>query len=300
MPERTMNNFSGNHCFKDSVCIDCNKIMDSCRDKDCLENLKVFLTDYSQEIVDHATSIRCKDAEIIWTHVTVEPVPFNRGFYQIDIRFFFKLTFEACVCLGKAQEIEGIAVFDKCVILFGSEGNISIFKSDPAANNFCSMPDFNPENVRNNLPIAVVEVVDPVCLGVKIVEPGCCNDTCSYDCIPEHIHTCVRGQLVECGEKELVVTLGIFAIFRLERPTQIVVPCSDLCIPEKDCVPKGEHEDPCKLFKKMKFPIGEFFPPSFSSMNFSDDLIDFDGDRDGNRQEKHHQGCGCSICRDKK
>ena len=37
MPERTMNNFSGqsNHGFKDSVCIDCNKIMDSCRDKDC-------------------------------------------------------------------------------------------------------------------------------------------------------------------------------------------------------------------------------------------------------------------------
>jgi hypothetical protein len=161
MPERN-NNFNGQslHGFKDSVCIDCNKIMDSCRDKDCLEDLKVFLTDYSQEILDRTTSIRCKDAEIIWTHVSVEPVPFNRGFYQIDIRFFFKLIFEACVCMGKSQEIEGIAVFEKSVILFGSEGNVNIFKSDPASNNFCFLPNFNCEAMHSNLPIAVVEVVD--------------------------------------------------------------------------------------------------------------------------------------------
>ena len=75
MPERNntergsgINTFNGHnghssHGFRDTVCIDCNKIMDSCRDKDCLEDLKVFLTDYSQEIVDRSTNIRCKDAE---------------------------------------------------------------------------------------------------------------------------------------------------------------------------------------------------------------------------------------------
>ena len=108
--------------------------------------------------MDRSTNIRCKDAEILWTHITVEPVPFNRGFYQIDIRFFFRLMFEACVCHGKTQEIEGIAVFDKSVILFGSEGNVSIFKSDPASNNFCHMPNFNMDLVQNNLPIAIVEI----------------------------------------------------------------------------------------------------------------------------------------------
>ena len=92
MPERS-NNFNSQsfNGFRDSVFIDCNKIMDSCRDKDCLEDLKVFLTDYSQEILDRATNIRCKDAEILWTHVTVEPVPacvkrvtsqFLSNFYQ--------------------------------------------------------------------------------------------------------------------------------------------------------------------------------------------------------------------------
>jgi hypothetical protein len=230
----------------------------------------VFLTDYSQEIVDKATNIRCKDAEIIWTHVLVEPVPFNRGFYQIDIRFFFKLTFEACICHGKSQEIEGVAVFDKSVILFGSEGNVNIFKSDPASNNFCYMPNLNGEAMRTNLPVAVVEIVDPICLAVKIMEKGnsnCC--CCSAEAIPEHVHNHVRGQIIDGGEKDLVVTLGIFAIIRLERPAQIVVPCSDFCIPEKECPPINE-DDPCKIFKKMKFPISEFFPQPLSNMGFDD------------------------------
>lgn len=278
MPERH-NNFGGHQSasFKDSVCIDCNKIMDSCRDKDCLEDLKVFLTDYAQEVVDHATSIRCKDAEIIWTHVTVEPVAFNRGFYQVDIRFFFKLEFEVCICLGKSQFIEGIAVFDKKVILFGSEGNINIFKSDPSSNNFCCMPDFCADKAKTNLPIAVVEVVDPICLGVKILEKGCNHYCCcTADSLPEHVSNSVQGRIVDGGYKELVVTLGIFALIRLERPTQIVVPCSEYCIPEKECTPCGD-ENPCELFKKMKFPVGEFFPPSLSTLGLNDEIFDKDG-----------------------
>jgi len=161
MPERS-NNFNGQsfNGFRDSVFIDCNKIMDSCRDKDCLEDLKVFLTDYSQEILEKTTNIRCKDAEIIWTYVNVDQVPFNRGFYQVNIRYFFKLTFEACVCRGKPQEIEGIAVFEKSVVLFGSESAVSVFKSDPASNSYCCMPDFDSDSGQNSLPVAVVEVVD--------------------------------------------------------------------------------------------------------------------------------------------
>jgi hypothetical protein len=46
---------------------------------------------------------------------------------------------------------------------------------------------------------------------------------------------------------------------------------ADFCIPEKECTPVGE-DDPCKLFKKMKFPINEFFPPSISNLNFGDDI----------------------------
>jgi len=282
MPEKcnTCNNQTF-HGFKDTVCIDCNKIMDSCRDKDCLEDLKVFLTDYSQEIVDKATNIRIKDAEIIWTHVTVEPVQFNRGFYRVDIRFFFKLTFEACVSLGRSQEIEGISVFDKTVILFGSEGYVNIFKSNTASNDICYTPCFNDEGFHSNLPVAVVEVVDPIALGVKIIEKGSsCNCCCSVDSIPEHVQNFVRGRIIEDGEKELVCTLGLFMIIRLERPTQIVVPYSDFYIPEKECIPTGE-EEPCKLFKKMKFPLNEFFPQPLKNLDYSEEVIETD-----NREQK--------------
>ena len=119
-------------------------------------------------------------------------------------------------------------------------------------------------------------MVDPICLGVKVIEKGHpCHCCCSVESIPEHIHNHVRGQIIEEGDKDLAVTLGIFAIIRLERPTQIVVPCSDFCIPEKECTPIGE-EDPCKLFKKMKFPINEFFPPTLNNMNFSEELGEFE------------------------
>ena len=259
--------------FRDTVCIDCNKIMDSCTDKDCLEDLKVLLCDYSQEIVDKATSIRCKDAEILCTHINVEPVQFNRGFYQVNIRFFVKVTFEACVSLKKAQEIEGLVIFDKSVILFGSEGNVSIFRSDPASNNFCFLPDFESAAKQTNLPIAVVECVDPIVLGVKIIEKGTpCNCCCPIDIVPLHVQNQIRGEIVDDGEKDLVITLGIFAIIRLERPTQIVVPYADFCIPEKECIPVGE-EDPCKLFKKMKFPLNEFFPQPLKNMNFTEEPV---------------------------
>jgi len=47
------------------------------------------------------------------------------------------------------------------VVLFGSEGNVSIFKSDPASSNACGLPNFNADLIQNNLPIAVVENADP-------------------------------------------------------------------------------------------------------------------------------------------
>ena len=32
-------------CFKEAVCIDAERIYDSCSDKDCLEDLQVFFSD---------------------------------------------------------------------------------------------------------------------------------------------------------------------------------------------------------------------------------------------------------------
>ena len=55
-------------------------------------------------------------------------------------------------------------------------------------------------------------------------------------------------------------TLGQFSIIRLERDTQLVMPCYDFCMPEKECI-GGSEDNPCDLFKRIKFPVDEFFPP---------------------------------------
>lgn len=60
------------NCFKESVCIHTDKVYDSCRDKDCLENIRVYLTANGQSIVDRAINVKCIKAEIIWVFSDVD------------------------------------------------------------------------------------------------------------------------------------------------------------------------------------------------------------------------------------
>ena len=64
--------------FREAVCIHTDKVLDSCRDKDCLENIRVYLTACGQEIVDRAINVKCTKAEIIWVFSDV-----NRSKYNI-------------------------------------------------------------------------------------------------------------------------------------------------------------------------------------------------------------------------
>lgn len=60
-----------NCCPNDSgngVCIQTDKIYDSCRDKECIENLRVYLTEAGQQILDRAINVKFKKAEIIWVY----------------------------------------------------------------------------------------------------------------------------------------------------------------------------------------------------------------------------------------
>ena len=57
----------------DAVYIDTNRILDSCRDKDCFENVRVYLSDIGQEIGDRASSIRAKCSEVVDTCISVAP-----------------------------------------------------------------------------------------------------------------------------------------------------------------------------------------------------------------------------------
>ena len=101
-------------CFKEAVCINAERIYDSCSSKDCLEDLRVYFPDQQQERLNHAANVRVKKAEIITVFLDMEPVTFNRGFYSVDITYFFRITVEAIISPLCPPEIYcGAAVFNK-------------------------------------------------------------------------------------------------------------------------------------------------------------------------------------------
>ena len=262
----------GNGCGKGgemrTVCVEANRILDSCRDRDCFENVRVFLTDLGQEIIEHTTQVRVKDACIAWTYIGIDPVQFNRGFYTIHIRFYIKLIFEACLCAGRSQEFDGIAVLEKQVVLFGGDSSVSIFRSSADGSAFCAEPQ--PCYKERSVPTAVVEAVDPIVLGVRVLEPLCPEPICCCCCacdVPQSIAGCLSAPLCHdpcnegggTGARRLGVSLGIFSLVRLVRPGQYLINASEFIIPDKECV-TASPDNPCDLFRTMAFPIAEFTP----------------------------------------
>ena len=250
---------------RETVCIDTNRVLDSCRDRDCFENVRVYLSDFGNEVLERTSAIRAKCANIIWTYIGVDPIQFNRGFYAVTIRFYVKLVFEACIggC-GRSQEVEGIAILEKRVILYGGESNVSVFKGC-GAEQFCACP--KPRECENNSPTAIIEVVSPVLLGTRIMEKAsecnccCCCNECD---LPEGVAASLDAPLCfddgegsANGRRYLTVSLGIFSVVRIVRPAQYLVQAVEYCIPEKECAPI-EEDDPCRVFRSMPFPVGEF------------------------------------------
>ncbi len=245
---------------RETICVDCNRIFDSCRDKDCFEDVRCYLTDFGQDIIEKASSVRAKCAEICGVNIDVEPVAFNRGFYQIRILFYVKAVFEACIAPGRPQEFDGLCCCEKRSVLYGSEGNVHVFRSSGAAEpcHTCSA------SMGNNLPVAVVETVDPVVLGCCVKEVCKCP-CCGNEDFPEHVLNMLSGCLCECSgerEKYLSLSLGFFSVVRIERPGQYQLQATEYSVPDKVCPPEKDH-DPCALFERMAFPVSEFSPPPF-------------------------------------
>ena len=234
--------------IKEAVCLHAQKIYDACRDRDCPENLRVYFTRSGQAVIDGAVNVKCRDAELIWCGLDVERVAFNRGFYSVDVRYCYRITADAYTGAERPTEVCGLAVYNKSVILFGSEGNAKTYSSVGGLG--CL--------TQGNLPTAVVEAVDPVCLSIRLTD----TQEGSAPSIPEHILESFDGDLVlEGGARFVYCTLGQFSIVRLERGTQLVMPAYDFCMPEKECI-GGSEDNPCDLFRSIKFPADEFFPPA--------------------------------------
>ena len=282
MPEKVSPGpLRGNPPPREAVCIHTRKVYDSCREKECLKDIRVYLTASSQAILENTINVKPKTAELLWTYIDVEPITYNRGFFTVDVRYFYKVTLDAFCGVGRPKTICGLAIYDKRTVLFGSEGSARIFSSDFVAG---AQDIQNLE--RTNLPVAVVEVVDPVVLGSKVLDT-CCDNTVTD--VPADICGCFDDDLVIANEgRQLYVTLGQFSIIKLERDIQLLMPAYDFCMPDKECA--GNPEDPCALFQNFQFPVDEFFPPKES------DFTQTNGQNCCSQQQTNNGNGGCGTC----
>ncbi|MBQ6985900.1 MAG: hypothetical protein IJQ25_02805, partial [Oscillibacter sp.] len=133
---------------REAVCIHTRKIYDSCRDKDCIEDLRFYPQCRCADVINRAMSVKGGSAKLLHVYVDVEPVSFHRGFYTVDMRFFYHVTLQAYLSSPIPVTVEGLCVFDKRTILYGSEGAARIFSSQTRIDG----PDIQMMQ-KNNLPI---------------------------------------------------------------------------------------------------------------------------------------------------
>lgn len=263
-------------CIREAVCINTRKIFDSCKDKDCIEDLRVYLTRGGQECLERASSVKSTDAELLYVYIDVETVPFNRGFYTVDVQYFYKITADLFICGCSPVTVAGLAVFNKKVMMFGSEGSSKVFSSTENTST-CNVQQLE----KLGLPIAVVEAVDPMVLDIRIVEVCDCR-CCDSDIgdIPPCVCESFEDELVACNDgKRILATIGQFSIIRLERDTQLLIPSFDYCIPDKECAESITEATACEVFNQIKFPLAEFFPPSAAQLSEEAPVIGTSGGR---------------------
>jgi len=252
--------------FKEAVCIDAGRIYDSCCDRDCLEDLRCYFCPEAQSLVDTATNVRVRSAEVGKVYIDVEPVNFNRGYYSCDLTFFFIIDFELFSAPhSKPQCVKGVASFNKKVILYGSEGNVKVFSNQTTLEDAVDCM----ERPTTNMPKCVVQCVDPIALSARIGEVKSHFDCCGV--IPKCICDCLGGNVVnECsnGTPTIYVTIGLFSIVQLIRNVQMLIPVYDFCIPEKNC--DNSTDQPCDIFNRIKFPTNDFFPPKDCKNDYND------------------------------
>ena len=253
---------------REAVCIDADRVYDSCADKDCLADLRVFFGDEAQEIIDSALNVRIRNAEVLNCLIDVEKVPFNTGCYTVDITFFFKVNLDVFTPVSSNPVcVSGLTTFSKKCVLYGSDGSVKVFSSEFTA-------DANDDQLLSTStnPRAKVQVAEPVALDAKLCLACDCDTTLQgfTASLPRSICNAFNERLPEDiftrqTEKSVAVTLGIFTIVQLERDVQMLIPAYDFCMPKKEC--NCNTDDPCDAFRKICFPVDEFFPPNQRDIN---------------------------------
>lgn len=242
--------------YLNPVCIDTKQIYDDCVSRDCLEDLRVTFFSKGQRLIDDAITVKCKECTISCVSIDVEEVPFNRGYYSVDITFYFRLCFDtySSPCTTPETAV-GFTQFSKKCILYGADGDVKIFTSDIVSEELDC-----PEAPKHSNPTAKVQAVDPVVLSTDVVDVCDCPYPL-YSSFPKSIINNTGDCVPSTSQsKAVLVTLGLFSIIQMERDVQLLIPSYDYCIPENRCM--CNTKDPCETFNTISFPMDEFFPNS--------------------------------------
>lgn len=232
-----------------AMAIQTRKITDSCRDSDCIEDLRVYLTAESQALLEASPGAKVRCAELICASVEVSPVAFNRNQYCVDLTFYYRILADTQSGCCRPGVLCGLATFSKRAVLCGESSAVRRFASDDS---LCPC--------REQMPRAVVEVLEPMVLSSRVMTV--CQPEACIPQIPPQIRECFDADLVTGGgAPRLYVTLGQFSVIRLERDAQLIVPVLDYAIPTKECrCDPGCAEDPCEVFSRIPFPADAFAP----------------------------------------
>lgn len=249
-----MSDYANNCGGSEAVPVKVNRVFDSCSDKDCITGVRVALT---SSVPPSATIIKPKCITVCDVCMNVEAIPFNKGFYSVDITFTFDVQLlaydKAC---STPVSVCGKASVSKNCILYGSETNTKTFSSDGsvigADGNCCNT--INP-------PTALVQVVSPLILESKITSCRPCECTCG----------CGESATEASGkpprDRDIVLTIGLFYVVELVRPVTVMVQTYPYTIPQKECC--SETDSPCEVFDKIRFPVEEFSPKRASENRYN-------------------------------
>ncbi len=249
-------NSASNNSVSTAAIIDTARVLDTCKDRDCYEDTRVYLTAANEQLLENSSNVRTKGAKILGAYVGLNEVPFNCGFYQVNVKYYVEVEFETCTGMGRSQTFSGLSILEKDVVLYGGEGRALSFYSGNGS--YCS-PCIDCGT--GNDPTAIAETVEPVVLGTKVSDCNCpCSCTCTeYVDIPEAISNIFGGELVinSTGPK-ILVSFGIFSVIRIVRSAQLLITATDYSVPDKECNRGTNTDNPCQLFRTMDFPTSQF------------------------------------------
>ena len=267
MPEQTAQVNRHLSELREAVRIHTHQIEDACIDKDCIEDLRVWLTQSSQTALNAAVSARARSAELLHVYIDVTPIAYNPGHFTADLSFFYRITGEAAAGNVRPTALDGLAVFHKRVVLYGGSGKAKVFSSDDN--------ELQPEFLyQEALPTCVVEVVDPMVLSSRVGDGTCCPRPLPAPEIPQVIGSLFEEPLVnELEGRQLFVCLGQFSTVRMERSAQLLMPAFEYTVPDRSCSDDpGTPDEPCDLFAKVDFPTQAFYPRLENTQQVSAEL----------------------------